>query len=293
MKIAELLPQVQHLASFCANDKTGLIGGNPAGVLFCEQFPTAEIMLAIAAEVSYSETAFVVAEQDGFAVRYFSPAVEVPFCGHATVALGHALREKYGAKVYRLRLEIGELQLNAEQEKIQISSPPTKQIAIDQTRVAAYLQHTNVELADLQANITPVLVNTGNNHLVLCLNERDKLSNFSYDFEPVRRLMLEDNILTLAMMVFADKQPGEADDVQHIFIRNPFAAGDVYEDPATGSAAAAVSGWIRDQRIAPVNRLVFHQGEEMSVPCRLETHFSTEIGSPVQLTGTVRVIKSV
>ena len=43
--------------------------------------------------------------------------------------------------------------------------------------------------------------------------------------------MLEDNILTLAMMVFADKQPGEAD-VQCIH-RNPFAAGDVYEDPAT------------------------------------------------------------
>lgn len=293
MNTAQLLPQVQHLASFCANDNNmqpaSLIGGNPAGVLFCEQFPSEEVMLEIAAEVGYSETAFVVPQQKEFAVRYFSPSAEVPFCGHATLALGSAIRKKYGANIYRLQLGIGELRLDTCQEKIEISSPPTKQTSIDLQRVARYLQHTNIELTDLNPNITPLLANAGNNHLVLCLSERETLVNFSYDFEPVRGLMLEDNVLTLAVMVFGNIRPESTS--QTIYIRNPFAAGDVYEDPATGAAAAAVSGWIRDQHILPVNRLVFHQGEEMGVPCVLETHFSNENGSPIHLAGTVREIE--
>ena len=49
-------------------------------------------MLAIAAEVGYSETAFLTAADGGrLAVRYFSPLAEVPFCGHATIATGVAL----------------------------------------------------------------------------------------------------------------------------------------------------------------------------------------------------------
>lgn len=293
MNTAQLLSQVQHLASFCVNDNSAaaLTGGNPAGVLFCKEFPADELMLAVAAGVGYSETVYAVVSQDSVAVRYFSPVAEVPFCGHATVALGHALREKHGAKQYRLRLNIGDIQLNAEQEKIQISSPPTKQTAIDPARVAVYLQHTNIEMADLQPNITPLLANAGNNHLVLCLNERKTLTEFAYDFEPVRRLMLEDNILTLAIMVFADNADATKD-AQHIYIRNPFAAGNVYEDPATGAAAAAVSGWIRDQQIMPVHRLVFYQGEEMGVPCLLETQYPSEKGAPIQLAGTVRVLKT-
>ena len=54
-------------------------------------------MLAIAAELGYSETAFVTAREDGgYDVRYFSPQAEVPFCGHATIATAVALAERDG-----------------------------------------------------------------------------------------------------------------------------------------------------------------------------------------------------
>lgn len=52
--------------------------------------PAEDEMLAIAKEVGYSETAFLVKQADGWRVRYFAPAREVPFCGHATTALGAA-----------------------------------------------------------------------------------------------------------------------------------------------------------------------------------------------------------
>ncbi|MBR5184089.1 MAG: PhzF family phenazine biosynthesis protein, partial [Bacteroidales bacterium] len=73
-------------------------GGNPAGVVLIEKgekFPEDEIMRKIAAEMRYSETAFV--QQNGpqeFTVRYFTPAAEVELCGHATIASFSVLREE-------------------------------------------------------------------------------------------------------------------------------------------------------------------------------------------------------
>ena len=65
-----------------------LFGGNPAGVVLLDNdFPPDRLMQQVAAELRYSETAFV--RQDGadeFTVRYFTPRSEVDLCGHATIA---------------------------------------------------------------------------------------------------------------------------------------------------------------------------------------------------------------
>lgn len=66
-------------------------GSNPAGVVIANTFPTDTDMQKMAADVGFSETAFAVAHNNGWRVRYFSPESEVPFCGHATIALGAAL----------------------------------------------------------------------------------------------------------------------------------------------------------------------------------------------------------
>ena len=72
-------------------------GGNPAGVWVGEALPTETEMQRIAAEVGYSETAFLAPDGSGdagrFRVRYYSPLAEVQFCGHATIAGGVALAE--------------------------------------------------------------------------------------------------------------------------------------------------------------------------------------------------------
>ena len=67
-------------------------GGNPAGVVLDAAGMPDERKLAIAAELGYSESAFL----DGDELRYFSPLAEVPFCGHATVATAVALAERDG-----------------------------------------------------------------------------------------------------------------------------------------------------------------------------------------------------
>lgn len=73
------------------------MGGGPAGVMPMDAFPAADVMQAIAAENNLAETAFIVARgKDVFDLRWFTPALEVPLCGHATLASAHALYAHLG-----------------------------------------------------------------------------------------------------------------------------------------------------------------------------------------------------
>jgi Phenazine biosynthesis-like protein len=96
---------VRHIAAF----SDGLTGGNPAGVVICKTLPTAFEMQQIAANVGFSETAFCEPIAGRWRVRYFSPETEVPFCGHATIALGAALAMDYGDGVFGLTLNSAEI----------------------------------------------------------------------------------------------------------------------------------------------------------------------------------------
>ena len=71
-----------------------VFGGNPAAVLPMEHFPSDATMLAIAAENNLSETAFLVAEDGDYRLRWFTPLVEVPLCGHATLASAAVVMER-------------------------------------------------------------------------------------------------------------------------------------------------------------------------------------------------------
>ncbi len=75
-----------------------LFGGNPAAVVSLEEFLPASLMQQIAAENNQAETAFIAPDEQGLAIRWFTPAVEVDLCGHATLAAGFALFELEGLK---------------------------------------------------------------------------------------------------------------------------------------------------------------------------------------------------
>ena len=70
---------------------TRLFTGNPAAVIPLDRFPEDSVLQAIAAENNLAETAFLVPEGDDYRLRWFTPAVEVPLCGHATLASAHVL----------------------------------------------------------------------------------------------------------------------------------------------------------------------------------------------------------
>src|SRR6185436_12945516 len=67
--------------------------GNPAAVCVLRQDADIEWMRNVAREMNLSETAFLVPNNDAYALRWFTPAVEVDLCGHATLASAHVLWE--------------------------------------------------------------------------------------------------------------------------------------------------------------------------------------------------------
>ena len=82
-----------------------LFGGNPAAVCMLDHFLSDDILKAIAAEHNLSETAFVVAKDDYFEIRWFTPRIEVDLCGHATLAAAYVLFNQLHYKNDRIHFQ--------------------------------------------------------------------------------------------------------------------------------------------------------------------------------------------
>ncbi|MDX1802447.1 MAG: PhzF family phenazine biosynthesis protein [Alcanivorax sp.] len=82
-----------------------LFGGNPAAVVPLESWPEDALLQRIAGENNLSETAFLVPNEQGFALRWFTPTVEVDLCGHATLAAAWVVFHELGYAGERIRFE--------------------------------------------------------------------------------------------------------------------------------------------------------------------------------------------
>ncbi len=127
--------QIQRIAAF----SEGAEGGNPAGVVLGPALPDVATMQRVAAEVGFSETAFAARSGESWRVRYFSPQSEVPFCGHATIALGAALARQEGDGVFPLTLNQAAITVEGRSAegryRAALQSPPTRSQAAPQELV--------------------------------------------------------------------------------------------------------------------------------------------------------------
>ena len=274
---------ILRLAAFSKNGQ----GGNPAGVAFYDAMPSAEEMMSIAKEVGYSETAFLVKQDDGWRARYFAPQLEVPFCGHATIALGAALGERFGEGTYKLILNDSTISVNASKTDLGMAatlrSPETWSKEAPTDFVDKVLAGFHMDRSQLDPNFPIRLAGAGAKHLILFVKDRATLANMKYDFEPVRVLMMEEVLITISLLW------QESDSVIHS--RNAFASGGVYEDPATGAAAAALAGYLRDIGWRGAKTFTILQGEDMGVPSRLIVSFTPKVGESISVSGEVRHIE--
>ena len=124
--------------------------GNPAAVMPLERWLDETLMQAIAAENNLSETAFTVpsdSDDADFELRWFTPAVEVPLCGHATLAAGHILMS--GAKV-RFRTQSGVLSVSRNDDLLELDMPVARLTETDVPELCEALGVSNrpVWLAD-------------------------------------------------------------------------------------------------------------------------------------------------
>lgn len=274
---------ILRIAAFSHHDK----GGNPAGVVFCDEMPDEKEMLAIAKQVGYSETAFLTQVNDGWRIRYFAPEMEVSFCGHATIASGAVLGENFGEGVYRLITNRDEITVSVSKSDrstfvATLQSPKTWSKPAPNEYVEKILKEFNLTVADLDANFPVRFAFAGAKHLIMALKEHKKLTEMSYHFEQVKTLMQEEDLVTINLLW------KESNQLFHS--RNPFPPGGVYEDPATGAAAAALAGYLRDIEWQGGNSFDILQGEEMGCPSRLSVRYTTNKGESVKVSGETRHI---
>ncbi|WP_149263517.1 PhzF family phenazine biosynthesis protein [Actinomadura sp. K4S16] len=244
-------------------------GGNPAGVVLDARGLDAARMQDIAAEIGFSETAFLFDEggaPDRFRIRYFSPLAEVAFCGHVTIATAVALAERRGTGSLRLDTMAGEVGVETREAGGRVlatltSVPPTVR-DVAEADLAAALDALGWEAAQLDPALPPRIANAGNDHLVLAASTRARLADLDYDMDALGELMARNDWTTVHLVW------RESETVFHA--RDPFPPGGVVEDPATGAAAAAFGGYLRSLGlVAPPARLTIRQGEDMGRPSRL------------------------
>ncbi|MCX5114475.1 PhzF family phenazine biosynthesis protein [Streptomyces sp. NBC_00378] len=290
--------QVLRYTAFSADPE----GGNPAGVVLDASGLDDAAMLAVAAELGYSESAFLTGRGEPadnepsegepvgtgapgareYAIRYFSPKAEVPFCGHATVATALALAERDGPGDLVFDTRAGTVPVTVTREGAELRAtltsvePDVMDIAPDD--LAEALAALDWPAADLDPSLPPRIAFAGARHLVLAAATRERLADLSYDFARLEALMHRLDLTTLQLVWRA------APDVFHV--RDPFPVGGVVEDPATGAAAAAFGAYLRDRGLVPEAAvLTLHQGEDMGRPGTLTVELRAD-DARVRVSGT-------
>jgi PhzF family phenazine biosynthesis protein len=278
----QTITKVHKVAAFTVGD----LGGNPAGVMIRAALPEEPAMQRIAAEMGYSETVFAAPHGDGWRVRYFSPDGEVPFCGHATIALGAVLAQQNGDGIFPLTTNLAQVTVegkaHAHGATAALQSPATTSAPALPALVQEALALFGYQQSELDDRIPPAIANGGAFHLVLALNSRARLAAMHYDLARGRELMQRFGVTTISLVY--------AETPQRFHARNAFASGGVYEDPATGAAAAALAGYLRDLDWPHGGAIEIIQGEDMGAPCHLQVEIPQEPGSSIRVSGSARMI---
>ena len=255
-------------------------GGNPAGVWFGTVLPPDAEMQRIAAEVGYSETAFLAPDGSGHAgrhrVRYFSPEAEVAFCGHASIAAGVALGERGMAGPPAHEGGPARIVLGTNDGPVDVAVSPRDDGTTEATltSIEPWVREPGPDLLsaalgllrwrtdELDPALPPAIAFAGVKHLILAARDLDRLARLDYPFEALRTLMLEADLTTLQLVWREGPDRFRA--------RDPFPVGGVVEDPATGAAAAALGAYLRERGdiVAPAAFEVV-QGVEMGRPGRI------------------------
>lgn len=258
-------------------------GGNPAGVVLDASAMDAAEMLSLAAELGYSETAFLFPRGEReYAIRYFSPEAEVDFCGHATVAASVALAEHHlGAGDLLQSSNVGEIPVTLVRTEAgyQATLTTVEPVTAELDALPELCELLGWRDEDLHPDLPHGLAFAGLWHPVMWAVSRERLARLDYDFEGLRTLMLREGWGTVSLLF--------RESAALIHSRNAFPIGGVVEDPATGAAAGALGGLLRAEGLLPEDgRFTVLQGEDMGQPCLLEVDAAGDGG--VRVSGTAR-----
>lgn len=193
-----------------------IFSGNPAAVCVVENFPPEKIMLSIAQENNLSETAFIVKSGAGYKLRWFTPAAEIDFCGHATLASGFVVLTQLEPALNSVGFETlsGKLTVTKAENFFELDFPAYRYEKVPVTAEMSAAINSEVREAYLSRDLLMVV---------------DSLENIQPDFEKLAKL---DGLIQA--VTAADKN---FDCVSRVFAPKI----GIDEDPVTGSTHCMIA----------------------------------------------------
>lgn len=272
-----------------------LFGGNPAGVVIIdkgEDYPIDDVMVKTAAELRYSETAFI--KQLGkkeFNIRYFTPAAEVDLCGHATIGSFYVLLKEGYVKAGDICINhtlAGKLNVAVNKDAILMDMAEPKEVGkiteaadIEELYKVMGLKANGNEVynKDLNVKLIPKMVTTGLIDIMMPVKDERELEKINPDFPALAELSKRYGVVGVhAFTVNTDDGC--------IHARNFAPLYEIDEEAATGTSNGALTYYLYNMGIVKENELnTVIQGEKMLRPSKISTKLLMENGEPVVKVG--------
>lgn len=277
-----------------------LFGGNPAGVVILgdgEDFPSDEIMVKTAAELRYSETAFIRQLSDKeFNIRYFTPAAEVDLCGHATIASFFCLLDaglvKNGEE-YTNKTKAGDLKIQIANNFIMMEMASPELIAtidsadaLDELYEIMGISYEPVT-AENGVLLLPKLVSTGLPDIMMPVSSRKQLAELMPDMAKLAKLSEKYGVTGVHAFTL---ESSDSDVTANC--RNFAPLYDIDEEAATGTSNGALTYYLFDHGlIGNDSRSIFVQGEAMNRPSKILSKLHDSNGKvEIQVGGNAAVL---
>ena len=233
-------------------------GGNPAGVVLLDSdsFPKEDLMLKIAAELRYSETAFV--RRDGekeFTIRYFTPKAEVELCGHATIASFFLLHKKGLASGQCLcHTKAGDLTIEAGDKVLMQMAKPRIVTTVEDTE--EIYRALGLYGQNIFCPYTVQIVSAGLPDFMIPLPDVVTLQSLQPDMDAIAAITEKYDAVSFHVFAFGD---------------------DGYTESATGTANAALTYYLQQNgRLGTEAECAFIQGEAMGRPSVIATRIQPD-----------------
>ena len=257
-------------------------GGNPAGVVLLDSdaFPKDELMLSIANELRYSETAFIRRHSaQEYTIRYFTPKAEVDLCGHATIASFFTLHQKGLAsgqclchtKAGDLHIEVG--------EKVMMQMAKPRIIA---TLTEIEEIYRALGMKDYHPTMPVQIVYAGLPDIMIPLPSLDILQLLQPNMEAISAITKKYDSVSFHVFAFGS-------DGYTAHVRDFAPLYDIPEESATGTANASLTYYL--QQCGCLNKeaeCAFLQGEAMGRPSVIATRIQTD--GNVYVGGTAAIV---
>lgn len=294
-----------------------LFGGNPAGVVLLrkgEEFPSEEVMRKTAAELRYSETAFIQPLSDddlraalesmdaerqgpdadsrssgqprpadidgGFRIRYFTPADEVDLCGHATIASFYCLKDAGLCETggtYLNRTLSGDLFIDVAGDQILMDMAAPKHLG--DIRAPKDLQELyeimGIDWCDI--GLVPQMISTGLPDIMMPVSSREVLDSIDPDFQALSDLSARLNVVGVHAFTLARE-----DEKVTAYCRNFAPLYGIDEEAATGTSNGALTYYLIRNGLIKGDRCAFIQGEKMGRPSKIVSRFRRD-GNGLQI----------